>query len=82
MFNILWDFILLALCKKHFHKAKSKLKNSKSGLYFCSSNCHNNAQRIGGIQAVLPSHFGAADLSKSYRSLFTGDELVCARCGY
>jgi|19_taG_2_1085344.scaffolds.fasta_scaffold44635_1 hypothetical protein len=46
-------------CKKKMSLPKSRLKTSKHGYYFCSSDCHNKAMRIdSGVDMVRPSHFG------------------------
>lgn len=71
-----------AWCKKKFTKIKSHLRNSKSGLYFCSANCKNKASKLdGGIKEVMPSHYGTAEETK-YREQFSEPELYCRRCGY
>lgn len=64
-------------CEKTFQRKPSAKKNSKSGFYFCSRKCKDEAQKIGGI-ITLP-HYGDG---KNYRSLFKEEELVCNRCGY
>lgn len=48
-------------CRTKFRKKNSALENSKSGLYFCSRECKDNAQRIGGIAEIMPPHYGNGD---------------------
>lgn len=66
-------------CKKAFERQPSKLEGSKSGLYFCSRKCKEEAQKLGGLKEIQPSHYGTAN---NYRELFEEHELVCSRCGY
>jgi len=70
-----------ATCDKLFERTLSKTKNSKSGLYFCSTNCKNKAQRIGGYKEIQPSHYGKG--TSKYRSIaFKGYDKKCEVCGY
>lgn len=68
-----------AICKVEVERTLSKLKNSKSGFFFCSQSCKNKAQRLGGIKEIMPPHYGTAN---NYRQLFEENEFVCVRCGY
>lgn len=65
-------------CEKSFERKLKGLKNSKSGLYFCTRKCKDIAQRLGGIKEIQPAHYGTAPFD--YRTIFT--EFVCHRCGY
>lgn len=69
-----------AHCHKRFERTKSKTLQPKSGLHFCDRTCKDAAQRIGGVAAIMPPHYGTGGVD--YRSLFTSEEMVCARCGY
>lgn len=70
-----------ALCNKLFYKKKSALKNSKSGLYFCCKKHKDQAQKIGGIKEVIPSHYGS--ISTEYRkTAFANLSHKCSKCGY
>lgn len=72
-----------ALCHKAFYKNLSKRSASKSGLYFCSRKCKDDAQCIGGIKNIMPAHYGTT--RTDYRlSVFKvlGKPKVCERCGY
>lgn len=44
-------------CKKEILKPASKLKYSKSGLFFCQRKCKDEAQRIDGLTEIHPSHY-------------------------
>lgn len=44
-------------CKKSFSKQSSKLTNSKSGFYFCTKECKDNAQKIDGLKEIHPNHY-------------------------
>jgi hypothetical protein len=67
-----------AWCGNTIEKQSSKLGNSKSGLYFCNRECKDNAQRIGGIREIMPSHYGT---SRSYKNLIKETESPkCISC--
>ena len=72
--------VTCAWCKQVVVKKPKQLLNSKSGLYFCNRKCKDEAQRIGGIKAIQPSHFGTG--KHRYRYKFLRQELVCTRCKY
>ena len=67
-------------CHVVFERQKSKLRRSKSGLYFCSRKCKDNAQKIGGVKEIMPPHYGTG--VSDYRKLFESHEMICSRCGY
>lgn len=71
-----------AKCGKKFYKRPSSKKNSKSGLYFCSRKCKDEAQRIGGIKEIQPNHYGST--IKNYRSIQKYENKLneCEICGY
>ena len=45
-----------AWCAKTFYRKKRN--DSKSGLCFCNRKCKESAQKIGGITAIMPPHYG------------------------
>jgi hypothetical protein len=66
-------------CSKQFDRAKSKLLNSKSELYFCSRDCKDKAQSY--IVEIQPSHYGTGLSSYRLKALnYYGS--FCSRCGY
>lgn len=74
-------------CGIYFEKRPSSLSQSKSGLYFCTRNCKDEAQRIGGIKEIMPPHYGVASRSperyrRIYKEEFKVEKLFCIRCGY
>lgn len=70
-------------CNKMFYRNGSKLKNSKSGLQFCSRSCKDSAQRIGGIVDIMPPHYGTGNGSHDYRErAFAHYPSECADCGW
>lgn len=74
-----------AYCQKLFHMSPSKQDVSKSGLFFCCREHKDAAQRLGGIQEIMPAHYGTArpDDSGHYRRLiFAIKPKECERCGY
>lgn len=65
-----------ACCGKEFRKSLSKLKNSKSKLYFCSKECKNKAQKCES--KILNKN----SLRKDYRiTAFMNKEQKCELCG-
>jgi hypothetical protein len=74
-----------AYCKKDFYITPTRAGRSKSKLYFCCQLHHDAAQRLGGIEEVLPAHFGTGRPDTTYRrKVFAtlGKPKKCERCGY
>lgn len=79
-----------AFCKENFIRRATQtgIKISKSGFYFCSKNCKNLAQRLGGIKEIQPPHYGTRTdrpyETATYRKIWikAGNCLECKRCGY
>lgn len=71
-------------CDKEFFKILSKLKNSKSGLYFCSRSCKDKAQTISfGCQQIMPRHYNKINSNNTYRKhAFRLLKHECAICEY
>ena len=70
-------------CNESFYRVPSKLKNSKSGLYFCSRTCKDNAQRLhSGIIPLQPSHYNNGHHIRYRRLAFDNLPHLCALCGY
>jgi hypothetical protein len=70
-----------AICDKDFYRSASKIAASKSGFVFCSRNCKDIAQRIGGIKEIHPPHY--TDNRKDYRKTAKEHlEQICSHCGY
>lgn len=68
-----------AQCGTAFYKSESRKKLSKSGLFFCSRSCKDEAQRIGGTKEIMPAHYGAGG---GYRTAcFAHHEKKCVVCG-
>lgn len=58
------------VCKKDVLRTKSKLKNSSSGLYFCSRKCKNKAQSLKfGCKEIMPNHYGTSKGRENYKNL-------------
>jgi hypothetical protein len=75
--------VTCSTCGTDFYKRPSELKGSKSGLYFCTRACKDKAQKIGGIEAIQPDHYGTASGIHTYRDILkTCDSPECERCGY
>ena len=76
-----------AYCHKKFLKLKSRLKNSKSGLYFCCREHKDLAQKLDSgkkFDILRPEHYGKlSDSSYNYREkAFREYEHKCAICNY
>ena len=69
-------------CKIEFYRSQSKMKLSKSGHQFCSRECKDTAQRIGGIREIQPDHYGTASIVKYREKAFRYYEKKCISCGY
>lgn len=71
-----------SFCNKDFFRRPSK-STSKSGLYFCSRECKDKAQRIDGIKDLHLPHYGKGNGKYTYRRLVLENvEKVCTKCGY
>ena len=74
---------ICAQCGKACWKPFSKIKNSRSGLFFCNRLCKETAQKLGGIKAIMPPHYGTSNGCHSYRELaFNNLVAKCERCDY
>ena len=72
-----------AYCEKDFHMPESKQAKSKSGLFFCCRKHKDLAQCIGGIEEIMPPHYGLGNGKYSYRQTTLNNRpAVCERCGY
>jgi 5-methylcytosine-specific restriction endonuclease McrA len=55
------------------------MRNSKSGLFFCTRKCKDEAQRIGGLKEIMPSHYGTG---QPYRAIcWRHHKKECVVCG-
>lgn len=71
-------------CKKDFRRKNSQLTTdkSKSGLYFCTRKCKDEAQKLGGVQEIMPSHFGTRESAYSLKDCdLLGFLEKCVDCG-
>lgn len=73
-----------AKCGKPFKRKKSRLGNSKHGVYFCSRNCKDLGQRLSeGIVEIHPEHYGKDVPKYGYRKIaFSEKPRICERCGF
>lgn len=74
--------ISCAYCQKEFWLSPSKLKKSKSGLYFCCRQHKDLASRIGGIEEIQPDHYGKLEVSDYRVKALRNYPAVCMRCGF
>jgi phage terminase large subunit GpA-like protein len=55
---------------------------SKSGHYFCCRKHKDLAQRLGGVEAIMPTHYGTAVIP-DYREIAKRHyPQACNRCGW
>lgn len=74
---------ICARCGISFKRTKSKLDNSKSGLYFCGRKCKDLSQKIGGIEEIMPDHYGVLVGLSDYRErALQHYGSKCKQCGY
>ena len=67
-----------AYCGNIFLRAKSKLKNSKSGLYFCNKKCKGIGRRLSsGLTDIQPPHYGTTNCDYRGRAI-TNFEHCCS----
>lgn len=77
-----------ATCSNLFYRSPHRLKQSKTGLFFCSRHCKNLATRINTQYSqpdIMPPHFGTGKQndSKIYRKIcFENHSQKCILCGY
>ena len=75
--------VICAYCDKEFYISPSKFRNSKSGLYFCTRNHKDMAQRIeSGFNEMWPSHYTDGKHVKYRKFALTHYGNVCQLCGY
>jgi len=80
-------------CGKVFERTKSKLNNSKHGVYFCSKTCKISAQSLTSTcpdsKKFLPSHYGTSKHVTNEEIIFfnepghgrrKGKKFVCEQC--
>jgi len=76
------ELVVCAFCGTSFEKRVSHKANSKSGLFFCSREHKDKAQRIGGISDIQPSHYNNGIGISRYRNIaFRNYENKCMVCG-
>lgn len=75
--------VTCAYCNKKFYRPKNKLKNSKSGLFFCCRKHKDLGQKLeSGITEIHPTHYGTAKIPDYRKIAFSTKEKVCEMCGY
>lgn len=74
--------VTCAFCDKPFYVNDSKKKQSKSGLYFCCRNHKDASQRLGGIQAIMPSHYGSSLVPAYRKKALAHYTNECNVCGW
>src|SRR5690349_720446 len=71
------------ICNKLISKQTSKLKYSKSGLYFCSKKCKDFAQSMESdvVELRLP-HYGEGKRIHYRKKALENFGAICSECGY
>ena len=62
--------------------SNSKMKISKSGLFFCKREHKDASQRIGGVKEIMPPHYGKGNKLYTCRKKLLKKHGKCNRCGY
>jgi len=76
------DNSVCAFCNKPFYRQISSFVNSRSGLRFCCREHKDLAQRIGGIEAIQPDHYGIGQHADYRKLALASLPQACNRCGY
>jgi hypothetical protein len=72
-----------AWCSQSFYRNSFRQKFSKSRLFFCTRKCKDEAQCIGGIKEIMPTHYGTGSPENTYRrKVFATRPKKCERCGF
>ena len=73
-----------AWCDSELLRTPSSFARSKSGLVFCGRKCKEKAQKIGGLEAIQPDHYGAGIGKTDYRLTIeeSGIPRKCCKCSY
>lgn len=74
--------VTCAYCHKGFWIHNTRIKLSKSGLYFCCREHKDVASRLGGIEAIQPDHYGKSEILGYREMAFRHYPKVCNRCGF
>lgn len=78
--------VICAYCGLEFEKSNSRIKKSKSGLFFCCREHKDLAQRLESgdeFEDMRPDHYGQADGFTGYRATaFRHYEHTCAVCDW
>jgi len=77
-----------AFCKSSIKRKNSRKRNSKSGLYFCSRDCKDNAQRyhnslrIKEFESIMPNHYGTGEYRYRKKAFDNAKVIKCNFCDY
>jgi hypothetical protein len=72
-----------SFCNKEFYLSASKMKNSKSGLYFCCREHKDLGQRISsGINDIHPPHYKSGKYGEYRKYAIQHYGSLCQLCGY
>lgn len=71
-----------SLCGVEFMRCRSKLNNSKYGLYFCSRLCKEKAQSFNGIPDFKPSSYKNGNYIDYRKLAFDTYGKKCNKCSY
>lgn len=60
--------VICTFCSSEVTKTRSRLRNSRSGFFFCDRVCKEKAQSlVGDCKAIQPNHYGTGNGKYSYR---------------
>jgi 5-methylcytosine-specific restriction endonuclease McrA len=69
-------------CGGQFSRNAKKVGTGSSGLAFCSRSCKDTAQRLDGLTALHPSHYGSGSPHNYRLNAIRNLAPVCSVCGY
>lgn len=76
--------LVCASCQVQFKRKPNGLRNSKSGLYFCSVDCKNDAMRSRTFPAIIPTHYDTSSRNASDTperdAVGSRSEIICYGC--
>lgn len=74
--------VICTYCKQKFEITPSDKKKSRSGLFFCSRQCKDNAQKIDfGLIQIQPNHYNKGESEYRNRALEKYGK-KCSHCKY
>ena len=74
--------VICSYCSIPIYKPQARIKNSKTGVFFCCREHKDLAQRLGGVAAIQPAHYGTAKVPEYRKKAFAAYPHKCSECGW